>query len=103
MDWLFRSHGLIAGRLRGYTRTDTMERQVYNGEPRDWPVCDERGIQVSEWLAINLDERAPRPPYVVIDDLDLGISGLGHPFVHTDGKVGLTDADADKAIALLKP
>jgi hypothetical protein len=101
MEWLFRSHGLIAGRLAGYTRKDTMERQVYNGEPRDWPVCNERGAQITEWLAINGESFGGPPRHVVLDDLDLGISEAGHPFVHTDGTVGLTEADADRAIALL--
>jgi hypothetical protein len=36
-----------------------------------------------------------------VDDLDLGISAAGHPFVHTDGKIGITDENADELIRLL--
>lgn len=99
MEWLLRSHGLLAGRLRGITRMDTkVARRDYNGTPSSWAITDERGEQIREWLAINT---AVEPPYVVIDDLDLGISEAGHPFVQTDGAVGLTDADADAAIEML--
>jgi hypothetical protein len=56
-----------------------------------------RGQQIRHWRLENGGER----PYVVIDDLDLGITEAGHPFVQTDGKVGLTEADADRAIEIL--
>lgn len=35
------------------------------------------------------------------DDNEIGIPEAGHPFVKTDGEVGLTSADADKLILLL--
>jgi hypothetical protein len=37
----------------------------------------------------------------VVDDLDLGIREAGHPFVQTDGAVGLTVADAERLVELL--
>lgn len=97
MEWLFRSHGLLAGRLVGITRSDTMEPKEYDGRPGTWPVVNERGRQIADWLA----ESGQDHPYVVIDDLDLGISDAGHPFIRTDGKLGLTDDEADRAIELL--
>lgn len=100
MEWLLRSHGMLANRLAGITRLDTMvERPTYDGTPESWPLTNERGEQIREWLAINT---AVEPPYLVIDDLDLGIRESGHPFVQTDGKVGLTEADADRAILMLQ-
>lgn len=57
-----------------------------------------RGQQILAWLICN----GFAGTYVVLDDLDdAGIAEEGLPFVRTDGKVGLTDADADKAIAIL--
>lgn len=56
-----------------------------------------RGLQIRHWLNENGGGRR----YVVIDDLDLGITEQGHPFVRTDGEVGLTDRDANKAISIL--
>ena len=57
----------------------------------------QRGELISDWIKLNnhIDK------YVVIDDLDLGISGL-HPFVKTNGKIGLQEKDVNKAIRILK-
>ena len=94
-EWLLRSHGMLANRLIGVTRTDTqLIRGRYDGT-QHWPADNERGQQISDWLVDNTVDA-----YVVIDDLDLGISGM-HPFVHTDGTVGLTEVDAEKAINIL--
>lgn len=97
LEWLLRSHGVLAGRLIGITRKDTMVREVYNGEPRTWPASNERGQQIADWLAMNRRGAT----YAVVDDLDLGISAAGHPFVQTDGAVGLTAEDADRLVSLL--
>lgn len=56
-----------------------------------------RGQQIRHWRCENGGAR----PYVVLDDLDLGITAAGHPFVLTDGKIGLTYRNADRAIAML--
>lgn len=103
MEWLLRSHGMLADRLIGITRPDTMVRGVYDGSPESWPTTNERGQQISEWIVgEGWKHYGDDGRHVVIDDLDLGISAAGHPFVRTDGAVGLTDADADAAIRLLK-
>lgn len=108
LEWLLRSHGVLADRLVGITRPDTMQRECYRGQPGTWPVCDERGQQIADWLAVYWSPRVTR--YAVVDDgghrpdgtwTDLGIGAAGHPAVITDGKVGLTDADAGRLIALL--
>ncbi len=39
--------------------------------------------------------------YAVVDDLDLGISEAGHPFVQTDGTAGLHEEDAARLVDLL--
>lgn len=102
LGWLLRSHGLHADRLVGVTREDT----VSIGKPfgiANYVTPDERGDQIAEWL-----RRSPDAPvgitvtrHAVVDDLDLGITAAGHPFVQTDGKVGLTEADAGRLIELL--
>lgn len=58
----------------------------------------DRGQQVTDWLA----ENAHAGRYCVVDDLDLGITAAGHPFIQTDGAVGLTAVDAERAIAILR-
>lgn len=109
-EWLLRSHGVLADRLVGITRPDVMERATYRGEPGTWPVCDERGQQITDYIRDKIGY-ARLERYAVVDDgghradgtwTDLGISAHGHPVVITDGKVGMTDADADRLIELLK-
>lgn len=93
VDWLLRSHGLIGERLIDITRKDTMIFDPKAEKPV--PMDNERGAQIRDWLHNNRHQA----PYAVIDDL--GISQAGHPFVMTDGAVGLTSRDAKQAINLL--
>lgn len=81
-DYLLRTHGVIANRLVGRTAADE--------------EVSERGWQIHQWRK----ENDHCGKYVVLDDMDLHISPL-HPFVQTDGQIGLTDSDVDKAIRLL--
>jgi hypothetical protein len=100
-EWLLRSHGVISGRLAGYTRADTMvEREHYDGK-QTWPMTNERGGQVSDWLKTWRHQTSHKLKYAVVDDLDLGITEAGHPFVHVDGTKGLTLADQTKLMAFL--
>lgn len=101
LNWLLRSHGIMAGRLVGITRPDTMERwQPGDNTPaRVHPVHDERGAQITDWLRVNHPN--PATSYAVVDDMDLGIRAAGHPFVQTDTHVGLTPDDAEMLISLL--
>lgn len=99
LEWLLRSHGMLAGRLVGITRPDTMVRgDTYSGRPNEWPQANERGRQITDWLEAN--GGLPRR-YVVIDDMDLGIKEAGHPFVQTEPTVGLTRDDAERAVRIL--
>jgi hypothetical protein len=98
MEWLLRSHGFIAGALWGITRPDAMMPKVWNGELKDWPVENERGRQISDWLQ---DHIYPVLAYAVVDDMDLGITEAGHPFAKTDGAVGITEENANELIRLL--
>lgn len=98
MEWLMRSHGMIAGVLVGITRRDTMEKRMekFSGNPCEWPVENERGAQISDWIESN-----KVTSYVAVDDLDLGITAAGHPLVQTDGKIGITTDHAAKMVAIL--
>lgn len=100
LEWLLRSHRVLADWLVGHTREDTLVVQPadYRGEPRIWTLTNERGQQIADYL----DTVQHRGRYVVLDDLDLGISAMGHPFVQTNSTVGLTDLDMRQAIRLLK-
>jgi hypothetical protein len=67
--------------------------------PRDGKLED-RGQECRSWLRNRRPEGGCR--FVAIDDLDLGFAEWGIPLVQTDGRVGLTSQDADRAIAILK-
>jgi hypothetical protein len=98
LEWLLRSHGVLADRLVGITEPDEMIRnRHYDGVPQNWPPEDARGQQIADYLASH-----PYSSYAVVDDLDLGISALHEPFVQTDGMIGLTVADAMKLTWLLR-
>lgn len=97
LEWLLRSHGVLADRLVGITREDTKKTvNGYDGNPITWCQQDERGKEIAEWVKANGVRT-----YAVVDDLDLGIVEAGHPFVRTDGKVGLTLDGADELVRLL--
>lgn len=103
LDWLLRSHGMLANRLIGITRPDTMRVVTsFDGRPESWPVSNERGQQISDWLgaAIGMIGVAVST-YAVVDDLDLGITEAGHPLILTDGSRGLMDVDAAMLITVL--
>lgn len=100
LEWLLRSHGVIANRLIGITRKDTMqtwEPLHHDNTKPALPIPNERGQQITDWLAVN----HRNPSYVVVDDLDLGITAAGHPFVETQHDIGLTDANTDEIIKIL--
>lgn len=94
-EYMLRTHGASSVDLMGMTGSDeefgwSMENNV--------PV---RGKQIRRWLA----DHRPHfeiDSYCVLDDDDLGISELhSECFVRTDGRVGLTDENADDVIAVL--
>ena len=94
LDWMFRSHWIHGNRLIGITREDTMISGPH-GPPV--AVANERGQQITDWLTANNWTR----PYIVLDDLDLGISRARHPFIHLMGGVGLMGWDVMHAIERL--
>lgn len=87
-EYLLRTHGInCENRIIGITRED------YD------MFMDERGIQILE-LVTSL-KVTNEVKYVVVDDLDLGISAAGHPFVKTESDIGLTLDNAKEIIKLL--
>lgn len=84
--WLLLHNGIdCQNRVHGYTRKDVLG-------------CDqgeqERAQQIREYIDAHGIEL-----FVVLDDLDLPIEN----FIRTNGSVGLTSADAGKAIQILCP
>lgn len=100
LGWLLRSHGIM-NRLVGITREDTIKRDPWDGS-KPWQPCDnERGQQISDYLLAGPGS-LENLRYVVIDDLDLGISAAGHPFIKVDGTQGLQWGHCEEAIKILK-
>lgn len=81
-EYLLRSHGLRGG---------------FVDVTPDLGDCD-RHQEISAWLR-KRRETETLGRYCVLDDDPA--AGGNHPFVQTDGKVGLTEADAERVIAIL--
>lgn len=107
LEWLMRSHGVLEGRLIGITPNDSPATSIrYKGDRDSYPVESLRGVHIKMWLMHEEKNVVKRPEgpvesYAVVDDLDLSISACGHPFVQTDGEVGLSAYNAFRLIQLL--
>lgn len=80
---LLKSHGIILP-LLGHTPSDDAH--------------DTRGKQIRAWRRT----ANHAGPYVVLDDMDDGISELGLNAVFTNGAKGLTMEDAKRAVSILR-
>ena len=87
--YMLRTHGMVS-------MVNGAERIIIDVTCRDEDI-EGRANQVKASLAA----RPGQDRYVILDNEDYGFTEAGLCFVQTDGKVGLTDADADRAIALL--
>jgi HAD domain in Swiss Army Knife RNA repair proteins len=101
-EWLLRSHGVMAGRMLGYTRPDTMIRDKNSDLV---PLPNERGKQIKDWIeGCNYEVRA-----IVLDDLgkpdtegwEMGIESEGLTLIKVDSDYGLSGFNADCAIHYL--
>ena len=86
-EYMLRTHGVACtDRIIGTTNID-----IKDGS--------ERAMQVYQWIQQN---KSKIGNYVIIDDMDFGYKKYNlNNFVQTDGKVGLTEKDADEAILYL--
>lgn len=70
-----------------------------------WPESSDRGREIKEWIdnQNNGDNEAYTvSSFVILDDYDMNISAyFPDNFIKTNPAVGLTEQDADKAIAIL--
>lgn len=91
-EYMLRTHGMPRMDIIGHTRSD--EYAGRNGHDNQ----SVRGKLIRLWLAENpgLVDR-----YVVLDD-DADDVLLTMPFIKTNGSVGLTEQDAERAIEMLQ-
>lgn len=90
-DYLLRSHGMNAGCVIDVTCPD----ETFDGLRK----FGDRWQQIELWLSQHPEVTS----YVVLDDEPPGLIACNDRdrMVTTDGTIGLTDCDADKAIAIL--
>lgn len=84
-------------RHKGMGRFDT-RRQLHRCEGCNTAMT--RGAQIAAWLRKNRRKLKVKR-YAVVDDEDYNEAMRKHPFVQTDGAVGLTREKADEIIAML--
>jgi DNA-binding XRE family transcriptional regulator len=89
--YLLRTHGMLGSLNR-------QDKLIIDLTCRDEDIL-ERPDQIRAWLRSNGHRGDQR--YVVLDDLDADWGELN--IVQIDDRVGLTEADADRAIAMLAP
>lgn len=90
---LLLSHWVDGYRLKGVTEKDEVG-VGYNP--------DNRGKQITDWLVRSeLHKTIQDFRYMVIDDMDLGISEAGHPFLKVFGDQGFTKESLATAINML--
>jgi hypothetical protein len=97
---------LYAGGLRNshvIDMTPTLNGQPRGEEIQAWLDMQQKRVDGYEdeksWM-YNPDFTEPVESFVILDD-DADMTHLSEFLVHTDGQVGLTEEDADKAIAIL--
>lgn len=74
----------------------TPEARIIDTTTSDEDI-ETRGKQIRDWL----NENGGNRKYLVLDDMDLGISDENLVFLQTDPRVGLTAEDAGRSIAFL--
>ena len=97
--YMLRTHGLICrggsmNLIVGHTREDDP-----SVDPKDLRE-DERAMQIKDWLAWRSQFTPPVIAFATVDDEEQGFAKHGIPAVITDGKTGLTEADADRLIEI---
>ena len=60
-----------------------------------------RGWEIEKYLAMLRQSENTQRKYVIIDDYDSFLPHQQEFFIHTDSDVGITEADAEKAIKIL--
>lgn len=107
--YMLRTHHVTAqAEIIGVTSPDEICSHCCNYKHHDAPCgrCNKntsRADQVNRWLRDNTaySQTDTNNDFVVIDDLDIGFTATGMPFVQPDKDTGLTAADADRAIGIL--
>jgi hypothetical protein len=83
-DYLLRTHGVTLGALLGHTCADE--------------EIPERGAQILRWL----EDHGPVEQWAAVDDHPLRLGDQDWRQVRTDPTLGLSDADADALVAILR-
>lgn len=101
---MLKSHGLRPDRVIGATSPE-YTCTICDSTSLDEDDCcrncrgvSHRGEQIRQWRRKN---NHYGNPYVVVDDMNEGISDVDHPFVQTNSAIGLTHRDVDAIIAAL--
>lgn len=88
-------HGL--GGLRMMWDVRTLPGEIHDTLPRELSYLS-RGEEIKNWLNLH-----NQPDYVIIDDLNDFMPSQYDRYVEVNPIMGITDEDAQKAIAILKP
>lgn len=89
----------LPGKIIGITPNTISDELLLNVDIDSIELFHIRGEEIKEWLAMH-GKRISN--YVIIDDMDNMLPEQQSHFVNTNPTVGITEEDAEKAIAILK-
>ena len=98
--YMLRTHGLISDCGHAHLIVDLTRKDDESIDPKDLKL-DERAKQCREWLEWRSAFTPAVTHFAAVDDEDHQFDAHGIPAVITDGKRGMTEADADELIRLL--
>ncbi len=88
----------LPGKLIGVTPNSVSDELLLNADIDSIELFHIRGEEIKEWLTKHGKNVSN---YAIIDDMDNMLSEQHSHFVHTNPEVGITEEDAEKAIAII--
>lgn len=88
----------LPGKIIGITPNSVSDELLIDADIDSMELFHIRGEEIKEWLKKH-GKRVCN--YVIIDDMDNMLPGQQSHFVQTNPEVGITEDDAEKAIAIL--
>ena len=88
----------LPGKLIGVTPNSVSDELLLEADIDSIELFHIRGEEIKEWLTKHGKNVSN---YAIIDDMDNMLSEQHSHFVHTNPEVGITEEDAEKAIAII--
>lgn len=96
--YILHRHGIAASRIAGRTPGHS-DASIFSRTAFDGSEYSNRALEIRAWLDMHPEVQN----FCILDDRPSAAdAGLAPNFVHTDSNSGLTDADVERAISIIK-